>query len=100
MIGKTETIEEFLARGGIIQKIAAGESAKLPTTRLTTTGDAPVLLSLEEAELFFGKTDGSVKQKKKKESKPKLDASQLPESLKNMLLAKLKDKVSDGEENL
>lgn len=97
MRAKTESIEEFLARGGTIKKLAAGESAKLPTTRRSAGGDPVVILSMEDAEIFYG--EGKPKAKKKSTPKAGIDLSQLPESLKSKFLAKLKDRSIDGEEN-
>jgi len=76
---KTETIAEFLARGGKITRVATPEPTTKPESiRSTTAGGPAVFLSLGEADLFYGEH----KPKKPKKSKAAMDLSALPEELR------------------
>jgi hypothetical protein len=88
---KTETIAEFLARGGKITKVASAEPTVKPESiRSTTAGGPAVFLSLGEADLFYGEH----KAKKAKKSKAPLDLSALPEELRK----KYVDGVMNGSD--
>lgn len=75
MVKRTESVEEYLARGGRITKV---ESAKIETNNKNTTvrstkvGPA-VIMSFGEAELMFGE-----KSKRKKKEKPVGNLSDVP----------------------
>jgi hypothetical protein len=82
---KTETLEEFLARGGVI--------VKCPTVKLKNEdkisiagASKPTIMSLGEAEELYGE-----KKEKKTKAKqaPKIDIALLPESLRHKLLLKI-----------
>ena len=88
---KTETLAEFLARGGKITKVASPElAAKSESIRSTNAGGPAVFLSLGEADLFYGEK----KAKKAKKSKAPLDLSALPEELRK----KYVDGVMNGND--
>lgn len=94
---KVETVEEYIARGGSINRLPTGETAKQPDViRKTVTGGPVVIMSLEEADLFYGEARKGSKPKK---SKPSLniDLSALPEALRSKFINKLKEEA-DGEE--
>lgn len=94
---KVETIEEFLARGGSIKKIPAGETLKqTDVIRKATTGGPVTIMSLEEADLFYGEVRKNSKPKKAKQSL-KIDLSALPEALRTKFINKLKED-NDGED--
>ena len=78
-IKKTETIAEFLARGGKITKLAPSETAtKSESIKPTSAGGPAVFLTFGEADLFYGEH----KVKKAKKSKATMDLSALPEELR------------------
>lgn len=88
---KTETIAEFLARGGTITRVASPEPThKSESIRSTTAGGPAVFLSLGEADLFYGEH----KAKKAKKSKAPMDLSALPEELRK----KYVDGVMNGDQ--
>lgn len=88
---KKETIEEFLARGGKIQRFATVDpEVKEPTISSTNKGPA-VILTLDDGNLYYG--EGKVSKTKKKSS-PKIDLSALPEAIRNKYCKGLAD---DGE---
>lgn len=89
-IKKTETLEQYLARGGVIQIIPQHEKEKQQDViRKTVAGEPAVILSLEDASLFYGESSKTKKAKKKK-STPTIDINALPEALRIKVLAKLK----------
>lgn len=93
---KVETVEEFLARGGSINRIP--ENARIPEVeviRKTQSGGPAVIMTLDEADLFYGEARKGAKAKK---SKPtlKIDLDALPPALRSKFIAKLKEEV-DGE---
>lgn len=94
---KTETLEEFLARGGSVQFCPPKKEGATPdVVRKTANGGPAVIMTLEEADLFYG--EGKVR---KKPSKPSnnIDLSALPEALKNKFISKLMDEAEYGEED-
>ncbi len=94
MKGKTkvETIEEYVARGGTIKRYPSQETNS--NTEVSRKPGGPVvIMSLDEADLFYG--EGKSKKKAKQQSVAKFDASALPEQLRKKFLSKLKDE--DGE---
>jgi hypothetical protein len=84
---KSETLEEFLARGGVIKKVATSEKAPEVNIKSMAVGPA-VLLTLEEGELFYGEKKASKVPKTLKE--PKINFDDLPEPLRKKLLARSK----------
>lgn len=64
---KTESLKEFLERGGKIEKVEPVEpESKEVTVRKTTTGPATIY-NLSEGELLFSEK----RKKRKKKTKPK-----------------------------
>jgi hypothetical protein len=92
---KRETVEEFLARGGKITKCSYKEP-ELKNKVISTSNAGPaVILTLSEADLFFGET-----KVKKKAAKPvaKVDINMLPEALKTKFLSRALEEVGHNEE--
>ena len=95
---KVETIEEFLARDDKITKIPKAEVVKQPDVIKKPTPGGPVtILSLEEADLFYGEARKSSKPKKPKPS-TKIDLDALPEALRSKFINKLKEDSDGGNE--
>lgn len=95
--GQVETIQEFLARGGCIKIIPQQDYLnKYETVRKTVSGEPVVIMSLEDAELFYGETDKKKKVKKTKSSLT-IDINILPSALRAKFIAKLKE-GADGED--
>lgn len=92
---KTETVEEFLARGGEIEKVEEGisglpkeeqkEEEREVNVKNTTVGPVKIM-TLEEGSLMFGK---KIKRKKKAKivDKKKIEeiASTLPEEVRKRI---------------
>lgn len=91
-VKKTETIEEFLARGGKIQKVPYQEPEQKEAPIRSTTGNTglPTIMSLPDGAHFFGET------RKKKQTKEdfvnKVNKSNLPQSVIDSLTKSVKDK--------
>jgi ribosomal protein S19E (S16A) len=93
---KVESIEEYLARGGSIKKLPSVETVRQPEViRKLVTGGPVTIMSLEEADLFYGEARKGSKPKKAKPSL-KIDLSALPEALRSKFINKLKEEA-DGE---
>ena len=91
---KVETMEEYLARGGSITFCPSKkETDDGSIIRKKVTGPA-VIMSLEEADLFYG--EGKVKKKPSKPSNS-IDINALPEVLRNKFISRLKDEGGYGE---
>lgn len=83
-----ESVAEFLRRGGKINKIPPVKAETQETVRPNSSGPVTIM-SLEEADLFYGEPE-AVKHTATKSSK--IDLTLLPAPLKEKLLAKLADK--------
>lgn len=96
-IKKTESIAEFLARGGKITRVASPEPTTKPESIKSTTASGPaVFLSLGEAELFYGERKAK---KAKKAKAPAIDLSALPEELRKKYVDGVMNGNSDEEED-
>lgn len=93
-IGKVESVEEFLARGGKINRIPEVVREPVPDIiRKTVAGGAPAtFLTMEEADLFYGEKRKNSAPKKAKPS-VKIDLDALPPALRSKFIAKLKEEV-------
>lgn len=85
---KVETIEEYIARGGTVKRLPIQGYIKRQDVSKTQGGPA-IIMSLEEADLFYGKERPN--KKKRTNIEPKLDINALPEQLRAKFLARLKD---------
>jgi hypothetical protein len=88
---KRETVEEFLARGGIIKKIPIVQSATKEVVKALPAAAAS-FITMEEAELYSEAKNISRKKTFKKEKQ--LDISVLPKELLDKFI---KDAL-DGQE--
>jgi hypothetical protein len=81
---KVETVEEFLARGGKIERIPpkVEEEEEAVVIKPSTLGP-PTLYSLDEAQHFFGKKK-VVKKKPKTPNFKNINKDILPESLHHL----------------
>lgn len=95
---RIETVEEFLARGGNINRVpAASREPQEEVIRKTNSGAPAVFLSLDEADLFYGEARKGSKPKKQKPSL-KIDLDALPPALKAKFIAKLKEDTNGQED--
>lgn len=93
---KVETVEEYLARGGNVTKLPPAETIRQPDVTRKTVASGPAnIMSLEEADLFYGEARKGSKPKKAKPSL-KIDLNALPEALRAKFINKLKEEA-DGE---
>ena len=78
-MNKTETIAEFLARGGVIQRLPTqAPTTKTDSIKPSTNNGIAVIVSMEEADLYHGES----KVRKPKKAINKIDLSALPEALR------------------
>jgi len=93
---KTESLQEFMARGGKITKVDYHD----PIVNKQKTNPAPngpaIILSLAEADLFYGEARAKKKVTKPKSSL-KIDVNMLPESLRVKFLAKALEEAKDTQ---
>ena len=93
---KIETIDEYLARGGSIKIMPqASRSLELDATRTQAGTGISLVMSLDEADLFYGEG----KPLKKKPSIPNIDINLIPEALRKKFIAKLLNEGGYGEES-
>jgi len=93
---KFETLAEYLARGGAISKVPAVDRLPNPEViRKTVAGAPAVILTLGEADLFYGEARKNAKAKLK--STLKIDLKDLPKELRDKYITKLKEEY-DGED--
>ena len=86
---KTETVAEFLARGGVITKCEPGPSKVEDKVHLAGAAK-PTIISMEDAAVLYGEKNAQKEGKvKKAKPKAKVDLSLLPESLRLKLTARL-----------
>jgi hypothetical protein len=81
---KRETVAEFLARGGVITKIPIAEIKIKPEAVKVSAGGPAILMSLDEADLYYG--EAKTRKNKKKVSQPLIDISVLPEELRKKFI--------------
>ena len=76
---KTETIAEFLARGGAITLVPANPpTVKADSIKSTSNGGPVTIMSMDEADLYYGE----FKARKPKKPATAIDLSALPEALR------------------
>lgn len=89
----TETVEEFLARGGKINVIpSAIEETKHQVLKKTNNGVA-TLLTMEEAELFYSES----RKKNKSKKMSNIDISSLPKELREKFIDRIIEEERDVE---
>ena len=100
----TETIEQFLNRGGKITVVPSGAAAaaaeynKGIISKKPSSGAAS-LMSMEDADLFYGETKARPKTKAAAKQ-PTLDVNALPAELKKKFVdAIIEEKEDEEEEN-
>jgi hypothetical protein len=93
---KTESVEEFLARGGMITRVPTEKPFKPPESiKPTPAGGPAILMTLEEADLFYGEH----KQKKaKKKAKPTIDVDALPPEIRKKYVDDVINVFREAEE--
>jgi hypothetical protein len=84
MTKRLETIEEFLARGGQIIKVPAHVPKEVDQTSVnsTTVAGPANILTLGEADLFYGEVKKKRIRKNPVAKKPAIDFSALPEAVR------------------
>jgi hypothetical protein len=98
-LGKTETVEEFLARGGVITKLPmVEEQYKSPVVKSNTVMGVDGVMTLPEGAFYYAEKR---KKKKKKPDPEKLKEllNDLPDNLRNELsneLAEKEEAKTDG----
>jgi|GEM_PF-5612958 len=94
---KTESVAEFLARGGQITKVPPKEEV-IKEQKLKSSSGGPVnLLTYDEAELYYSESKASKGTKRKAKPQAKLDINALPEALRKKVLEEMSDGPEDEE---
>jgi hypothetical protein len=92
---KTETIDQFLARGGAIQIIPTQPpTAKPESIKSTTAGGPATIITMDEADLYHGEA----KPRKSKKKVNTIDVSALPEALRKKYVDEVLSGSSEDEE--
>ena len=96
---KTESVAEFLARGGKINKIAPVQPEVKESIKINTPVGAASFITMDEADLY-GSPPKVSKAKKKSTIKP-IDVSALPEALRKKYVDEVLNgaKENDSEED-
>ncbi len=82
---KKETVQEFLARGGQINKVEKLDNrVETTTVNSVNSGGPAIIMSYGEADLFYGEVRS--RKPKKMKQREKIDFSVLPEALRNKYL--------------
>ena len=90
---KTESVAEFLARGGQIKRVPAQQPIiKNDSIKSSTNGGPATIMSMDEADLYYGEQK---KSRAKKKATSAIDISALPEELRK----KYVDTVIYGSDN-
>jgi hypothetical protein len=86
---ETESVAEFLARGGVIKVIPAVQpTVKVDSVKSTTSSGPAVIMTMDEADLYYGE----FKARKPKKPVATIDISALPEALRKKYI----DEVISG----
>ena len=81
----TETVEEYLARGGEITRVSPEMKPKESHTMRPSVVGPPTLYSLDEAQHFFGNKKVKAKPKEAEIDFSSIDRSKIPSSLHHIL---------------
>jgi hypothetical protein len=93
---KVESVAEYIARGGKINKIPTVNSKVESSMHVSNTGPAAIM-TLEEASLFYG--ESKVSKQKRKTTTSRIDLNALPKPLRDKLLSKLEIDPDFDEES-
>lgn len=92
---KIESIEEFLARGGSINRVPEKTRDPEPSVIRNAAGGPAIFLTLSEADLLYG-DPGKAKKVKKTKPALKIDLEALPPALRAKFIAKIREEA-DGQ---
>jgi hypothetical protein len=96
MTMKKETLAEYLARGGKITKCPPYDPRpKQDSVRSTVPAGPANIMTLDEADLFFGEKKA---RKVKAKSKPTIDLAALPPELRKKYVDDVIDKANNEED--
>jgi len=95
---KTETVAEFLARGGHIVKVPEAELVAIKDNiKSTQGGGVPLMMTMEEADLYHG--EKKLKKPKKAKPVPGIDIHSLPEALRKKYIDGIMTAEMDEEDD-
>lgn len=97
---KKETIAEFLQRGGKITKLPSQQNTETEVVKQTTAAGPAIIMTYDEADLFYGEKSKSIKAKKQRKSAgPMLDLDALPKDKKILdIVNRLRENYGKGIE--
>lgn len=94
---KTESIADFLARGGKITIVQSQPSTFKPdNTKSSNAGGPATILTMSEADLFYGEYKPKKAVKKQRKS---IDISALPEELRKKYIDEVLLNAEENEED-
>jgi hypothetical protein len=92
---KTETVAEFIARGGKITRVPPRDhTAKIESIKSSNANGPAVLLTMDEADLYYGEHKQKKVKKKSSAGRDVIDLSALPEELRKKYI----DGVINGQD--
>jgi hypothetical protein len=94
---KTESLTEYLARGGKINKLPHVDKKKQEDVARKPISGVALIMTLDDAALFYSDSEPP-KKKKEKKTTSKLDLSALPAALREKFLKKIRDEGVDYDE--
>src|ERR1035437_2863742 len=92
---KTETIAEFLARGGAIKIVPAVQPTIKIESIKSATGGPATIISMEESDLYHGE----FKARKPKKATSTIDLSALPEALRKKYVDEVLNASKEEDED-
>lgn len=98
---KTESLEEFLARGGVVKFLPPDATAiKDKPTKQDANGGPAVILSMDEFDTYYGEVKKTKKKAAAKKPKATLDVFALPEHLRKKHLGRILQEAGLDEEDI
>ena len=98
---KVESLEEFLARGGVIKVLPPdAKTIKEKPTKQDASGGPAIILTMDEYETYYGEVKESKKKPKKPKASQKFDVFALPEHLRKKHLGRILEEAGLDEEDL
>lgn len=79
---KTESLKEFLDRGGKITALAPYSKEEVKQAVKQNNQGPPTILTYDDIDLYYGEQRASKKRSSVKSSKAKIDIDSLPEELR------------------
>lgn len=96
---KTETIAEYLARGGVIHKFPSVQPTLKVEGMKPTAGGPAIIMSMEDANLYYGQAKTNKPRKKSSSADITIDVHALPEALRKKYVDGVISEANEEEED-